>query len=443
MFQYGQLDKNNRWVKLANEIPWGKIEELYAKKFVNNGFPAKNVRIALGSLIIKQTLNCSDVETVNQVKENPYLQYFIGLKEYTSKAPFGASTLVDYRKRFSEDNILATINDMVIDDEEKGNDDKPNNGAIAIDATCAPADITFPQDLNLVNKAREKTEQLIDTLQIGSGELKPRTYRQKARKDFLNVSKSKKKTIKMLRKAIRKQLGYISRNFKYIDTMIASGSKLSKKETTVLAVLIELYEQQKFMHDNKKHSVPDSIVSICQPYIRPIPRGKAKAKTEFGAKVEISIVNGYARIETLNFNAYNEGGNLIRIIEKYRERYSCYPKRVLVDKLYRNRTNLNYCNERNIHITGPALGRPKKDRRVDKKQEYIDICDRNCVEGKFGEGKTAYGLDRIAARLKNTSECVIGIIFLVMNLNKRLRSLLCQFLNWVLGRYFWNKNITA
>jgi hypothetical protein len=446
VFPYGALNKNNRWVKLANEIPWDKIEVLYAEMFVNNGFPAKNIRIALGCLIIKQTLNCSDEETVNQVMENPYLQFFIGLKEYTESAPFGASSMVAFRKRFSEDDILKLINEMVIDDEksdDNDNNDKPNSGTIAIDATCAPADIAFPQDLKLLNDAREITENFIDKLHIPGKKPKPRTYRQEARKNFLNISKSKKKTYTKLRKAIRKQLGYIGRNFKYINTMLEDGGELSENDIEKLAVLVKLYGQQKSMHDEKKHSIPDRIVSICQPHIRPIPRGKAKAKTEFGAKVEISIIKGFARVETLSFDAYNEGGNLIGIVDKYKKRYGCYPERVLVDKLYRNRVNLAYCKEHGISITGPALGRPKKDTKIDKKQEYIDMCDRNCVEGKFGEGKTAYGLDRIAARLKNTSECVIRIIFLVMNLNKRLRNLLCQFLNWLFEWLFFDRKLTA
>lgn len=445
VFPYGTLNKNNRWVKLANEIPWDEIEVLYAKKFVNNGFPAKNIRIALGCLIIKQILNCTDQETVDQVAENPYLQYFLGLKEYTDKAPFGASSMVMFRKRFSEDDILATINELIINDENNNGDDdnKPNSGTIAIDATCAPADIAFPQDLILLNKARETTEKMIDKLHIQSDKPKPRTYRQQARKNFLNISKSKKKSSAKLRKAIRKQLGYISRNFKHIDTMLQAGCGLQTKDIEKLSILVKLYEQQKTMHDERNHSITDRIVSICQPHVRPIQRGKAKAKTEFGAKVEISIIKGFARVETLSFNAYNEGGNLIGIINEYKKRYGCYPERVLVDKLYRNRVNLAYCKEHGINITGPALGRPKKDTKIDKKQEYIDICDRNCVEGKFGEGKTAYGLDRIAAHLKNTSECVIRIIFLVMNLNKRLRNLLCQFLNWLLNYLFYDEKLTA
>lgn len=77
-----------------------EAEEAYAKQFVNNGNPAHPARIALGALIIKQELQCSDEWTVRHVSENPYLQYCLGLKEYTSKCPFGASTTVELRKRF-------------------------------------------------------------------------------------------------------------------------------------------------------------------------------------------------------------------------------------------------------------------------------------------------------------------------------------------------------
>lgn len=81
-------------------VPRDEAEEAYAKQFVNNGNPAHPARIALGALIIKQELQCSDEWTVRHVSENPYLQYCLGLKEYTSKCPVGASTTVELRKRF-------------------------------------------------------------------------------------------------------------------------------------------------------------------------------------------------------------------------------------------------------------------------------------------------------------------------------------------------------
>lgn len=437
IFPYGKLNENNRWIKLSKIIPWDEIEIKYSKKFRKKGNPAKSVRIALGTLIIQQTLNCSDRELVNQVSENPYLQFFIGLKEFQERAPFSASVLVDFRKRFSA-KFLAEINELIIESENKKDNEDDNNddydsdfsnkGTIIIDATCTPADIAFPQDLTLVNKSRENLEKIIDNLHDPADGKKPRTYRKKARKDFLNTSKSKRKTAKALRKAIGKQLNYIKRDLGYINTMIESGKCLSEKEIDILNVIKEVYLQQKEMFDNHKHSVANRIVNLKQPHIRPIVRGKASAKTEFGAKVEISVIDGYVRVEKLSWDAYNECDSLIGIVENFKSRTGKYPERVLVDKIYRNRKNLNFCKENHIRISGPALGRPKKDDTRDRKAEYIDLCDRNAVEGKFGEGKRAHGLNRIFAKLKETSECVINAAFLVLNLNKRLRSLLQLFL---------------
>ena len=443
IFPYGKLNENNRWVKLSKIIPWDDIESKYAKKFRKKGNPAKNVRIALGTLIIQQTLNCSDRELVNQVSENPYLQFFIGLKEFQERAPFSASVLVNFRKRFSA-KFLAEINELIIESENKKEDenndsDPPNSGALIIDATCTPADIAFPQDLSLLNKSRENLEKIIDNLHNSTDGKKPRTYRKKARKDFLNTSKAKRKTAKVVRKAIGKQLNYIKRDLGYINTMVKSGKFLSKKETEILKIVNEVYTQQKEMFDNHKHSVANRIVNLNQPHIRPIVRGKASAKTEFGAKVEISVVDGYVRVEKLSWDAYNECDSLIDIVEKFKNRTGRYPERVLVDKIYRNRKNLSYCKENNIRISGPALGRPKKDDTRDRKAEYIDLCDRNAVEGKFGEGKRAHGLNRIFAKLKETSECVINTAFLVLNLNKRLRSLLQLFFKKLLNLFQFEK----
>ena len=445
VFPYGKLNEDNRWVKLSKIIPWDEIEIKYAKKFKKKGNPAKNIRIALGSLIIQQTLNCSDRELVNQVSENPYLQFFIGLKEFQEKAPFSASVLVDFRKRFSS-KFLSEINELIIESGSKDNDsDKTdddsndtsgNNGTIIMDATCVPSDISYPQDLNLLNEARENLEKIIDNLNKDFKGKKPRTYRKVARNEFLKISKARKKPTKKLRKVIRKQLGYIHRDLGYINNMSEGGTLLTDKQKEKIDIIINVYNQQKEMFDNKKHSVKDRIVSLTQPYVRPIVRGKASAKTEFGAKVEISVINGFSRIEFLSWDAYNECDSLETIVERFKERNGHYPERVLADKIYRNRDNLNYCKSKGIRLSGPNLGRPRKDNVYDKKIEYIDLCDRNEVEGKFGEGKRKYGLNRILTKLKETSECVINIAFIVSNLNKRLRSLIKVMLNFILKLIF-------
>jgi len=98
-----------------------------------------------------------------------------------------------------------------------------------------------------------------------------------------------------------------------------------------------------------------------------IVRGKTKAPVEFGAKLDISVVDVYTRLEKVSFDAYNEAADLIEIIERYKERTGFYPSRILADKIYRNRGNLTFCKERGIRLSGPILGRPPKNAVLDKK----------------------------------------------------------------------------
>ena len=183
------------------------------------------------------------------------------------------------------------------------------------------------------------------------------------------------------------------------------------------------------MYKNKVHSVKNRIVSISQPYIRPIVRGKAKTPTEFGAKLDMSIdENGLSRLEKLSFDAYSESEVLIGAIENYHSRTGVYPKRVLVDKIYRNRANLNYCREHGIRISGPALGRPKKDPRIDKKQEYRDSVDRIEVERGFSLAKRCYGLGLIVTKLDTTTRSSIALSIVAMNVDRLAAFSLLEFL---------------
>lgn len=444
----GELDSQNRWVILSQLIPWHKLEENYAANFAESGLgpEAKSVRMALGALIIKEKCRFSDEETVLQIKENPYMQYFIGLPKYEHKAPFDASMMVHFRKRFPAD-VLMEINEMIClgdksaaDDKNDKDDDVPpsnesekkNKGTLIVDATCAPADIRFPTDLGLLNEAREKLEAMIDTLHkpmIGKT-CKPRTYRNEARRDFLNAIKNKKPKKNALRKAIGKQLRYVDRDLKIIKQLLkkeGSGS-LDDRQRQIHKTIAMLYEQQKTMHNQKSHRIEDRIVSICQPYVRPIVRGKAAAPTEFGAKLTISVCDGLTFVDRLSWDNFNEGVDLNQQLDAFRRRFRCDPEAVMADKIYRNRKNRETCNARQIRLSGRPLGRPNiKLEKEQRKLERMDNGIRNAVEGKFGEGKRRYRLGRIMAKLKQTNESVIVLQVLVMNLEHMLRLLFVRF----------------
>jgi Transposase domain (DUF772) len=116
----GRLSEDNRWVMMSKLIPWSEFESEYASLFSSEmGAPAKTFRMALGSLIIKEKLGTSDIETVEQIRENPYLQYFIGLSSYSNNYPFDASMLSHFRQRIGIDLVNKINKSMVSINEEK------------------------------------------------------------------------------------------------------------------------------------------------------------------------------------------------------------------------------------------------------------------------------------------------------------------------------------
>ena len=197
---------------------------------------------------------------------------------------------------------------------------------------------------------------------------------------------------------------------------------MSEKDMKKLSVIRTVYEQQRYMYENKVHTVPGRIVSISQPYIRPIVRGKAKSPTEFGIKLDLSVdEKGMARVEKQSFEAYNESETLVIAAEGYKARTGHYPKRILADTIYRNRRNLSYCKERGIRLSGPALGRPKKDPSEDRRQIYRDAVDRIEVERSFSLAKRCFGLGLIRTKLDTTTRSSIVLSIIAMNV-ERLRA---------------------
>jgi hypothetical protein len=118
----GTLNPQNRWIQLSELIPWEEFEEIYAENFSasDKGAPAKSFRTALGSLIIKEKLNITDRETVEQIRETPHLQYFIGMEGYHDEEPFDASLMVHFRKRIT-DTMLRAINERIHTEQLKKN----------------------------------------------------------------------------------------------------------------------------------------------------------------------------------------------------------------------------------------------------------------------------------------------------------------------------------
>jgi len=466
------LDEGNRWVKMSECIPWDELAEGYYQGLsTKQGRPAKDARLVIGAVIIKHKLCLSDQEAVAQIQENPYLQFFVGLPGYQMKAPFSPSLFVEIRKRMGQE-VFEVFHGAIIDSlesvktkrkssaqnqpppgsteqsQEQDDKDQPSDsrsttgetettqqGKLILDATVAPQAIRYPTDLSLLNEAREFSEQIIDKLYPKTEvKKKPRTYRQKARKVFLAVVKQRRPTARVRRRGIKQQLQYLRRNLGHIERLLehwSIGTRLPLPRWLLYRywVIQHVYEQQWEMYRNKSRRCDNRIVSISQPYVRPIIRGKQNKPVEFGSKLSVSLTDeGIARVDHLRWDAFHEGRDLKSQVKAYRTRYGCYPEAVLGDPVYGTRENRRYLKQHGIRFAGKPLGRPKKvteanreelkQLKAQRREEYLQ---RIPIEGKFGQGKNGYRLNYIRAKRADTSEAWINSIFLVMNLLILLR----------------------
>jgi len=367
--------------------------------------------------------------------------------------------MVHFRKRFTSEDI-ARINEELYrrthppKDPPEGGGSGGNKGTLVLDATVAPADIRYPTDLSLLNECRENQERIIDELSKRAkrkGRLL--TYqRKKARAKYLRVAKQKKARKSAIKRACKEQIGYIEKNLETLDALVLSlgADALTERQINRLETIETVLRQQKEHLANPKKSIENRIVSLRQPFVRPIVRGKAGRPVEFGQKLAFSVVDGFTFIDVQSFDNFNEGITLIASAEKYHARHSCWPEAILADTIYRNRGNRAWCKERQIRLSGPRLGRPNRNRgnrawckerqirlsgprlgrpkaseiQAQRDQAYRDSCDRNIVESRNGISKRRYGLDRIFAYLQETSHTEAAMSVFAMNAAWCLRALL-------------------
>lgn len=476
------LDPSNRWYKLANLLPWDEIERIYNKRLDNEhcGAGNKPARKIVGALIIKHKMNLSDEETIQAIIENPYMQYFVGLEVFTNSPIFDSSLFVHIRRRID----VESFNEMTVammdvasskigaeaaedtEDPDKNQDSgiggesstevdrfvdeegHLHQGNIKIDATCCDVEVKYPTDLDVLNDARELTERLIDKLCLLSGSSKPRTHRKEARGKFLSVVKKRRKSKNEIRHGIKQQLGYLGRNIISITNILSGSStsfydRLTPKERQWVGTAIKVYQQQKRMYDTNTHQCPNRIISVYQPHVRPIVRGKSKAKVEFGSKIGAAVVAGYTFIDHFSWDAYNESEDLEEHIKKYYERFGYYPVKCYADKIYMNRTNREILKKYHIRAAGKPLGRPTKEMQTEsyKVQSAKDMGERNEAESTFGTGKRVYRADNVRAKLPDTADAWTALCFFVKNVMKFLKELLFVLFGrgWLMLKKWYSK----
>lgn len=454
------LDLENRWVIMAKFIPWDKMAKVFYDRLDRyQGRSTVDLRTVLGTMFIQHSMNLTDRDAIQAIRENIYMQYFVGLPSFQTAQVFDHSLLPTLRKRLGkkgakklmdifaahsiEEQLVKHRKSRSVKSTPDSNDqhdsrteiesrsqpedqtqESENRGTVKIDATVIPQNITYPTDTKLLNHSRQLSEQIIDELYLHSPELwetKPRTYRKLARKKWLAFSKTRKPSKKKIKAQIKADLSYLKRNLRYIDEIMALliqkgiRIKLPNMLRKKMYVISEVYRQQMIMYRDGRKRIEDRIVSIEQPWVRPIVRGKAGRPVEFGAKINISLTENLISVDQSSFDAFNESTWLEDQIESYKDKFGYYPEYALIDKIYLNRANRKYLKSKGIQHLGQALGRPPKTKSKLSNSQVKKRNQRNHVEGVIGLGKLKYGLDNLRTKTKETSYCAIHFIALAMN----------------------------
>ena len=415
----GKLDENNRWLRIAELIPWEELESEYSDYFSDIGRPASDAHLVVGVFLLKHMTGLSDREVVQAVMENPYMQAFCGFEHFVTQASLDPSSLtklrkrlgVKYFKKLEEKTYRVLIDRKII--KGKG---------LLVDATVFPENVKYPNDVGLLNDVREWLVDHIKTSGKRAGKTY-RTYCRVAKKTYLNFSKKKTKTKKVVKQAKRQMLQFVRRNLRQLEDAVMMlqerGQEISHVIVEKLKVARTIYHQQLTMYKQNVHTIKDRVVSFHRPYVRPIKRGKEGGKkVEFGPKGALSHVDGFLFLDRLDHDNFSEGiPRVVREqIDNYETRFGKKPPSFTADRLYGNRKNRELLQNEEIRSAFKPLGRkgknrPSTDRWLKQKQK-----ERNRIEGHFGHGKTHYGLDRILYQGVEGAEMWIRAGILGMNL---------------------------
>lgn len=355
-----------------------------------------------------------------ELQENPYWQAFCGFERFLTEGTIHPSTLTKLRKRLGVKfvrDLEAQTYQVLIDKKiikAKG---------VLVDATIIPEKIKYPNDVELINDVREWAVKQIKNIGKSVG-TKIRTYCRKARQTFLNFSKKKRKSKKVIRKARKQLLQYTARNIRQIESVIEKGQEYGikglKELKERLVVGKTILDQQWEMHRTKSNRVKDRIVSFDRPWVRAKVRGKAGKTVEFGSKAAMVYVDGALFLDEIRHESYSEADEIVvkKHLRAYRERFGKKPSSFTADQLYGNKKVRAIMEAEKIRPSFVKLGRKKRNslcRWAKQKQR-----ERNRIEGAFGNGKEHYQLNAVKYHGTDGAELWTRGSILGMNLKMAL-----------------------
>lgn len=423
----GGLRADNRWMRLAALIPWEELETTYRTYFSEGmGRPAKDARLICGLLVVKHGEGYSDERVVEEYLENPYVQVFCGEETFITDGGIDPSLLSKLRKRLGA-MFFQKLEHDVLEVLKRRRIIRP--GEHLLDATVVPANMEYPTDAKLLNRAREWVVKVIRVIRRRCDvKGKVRTYCRKARAAYLGFSKKRKKTKAMVRLMRGKLLRYLRRNIRQLEDLLREhGRRLRRNERAFvqqrLATVKMVYDQQRELWKTRARTVKERIVSLHLPHIRPIVRGKDGRDVEFGPKILLSWVDGYGFLDELKFEAHNEGSLWEKSLDLHKKRFGEFPTESTGDGIFGTRANRAMLKGKGVRGGVKALGRSANTTENKKWLREKQKVRGSRMEGLIGHAKSHFGLDRIRYTIKDGEEMWIRLGLLAMNLSTAVKSM--------------------
>lgn len=428
----GKINLKNRWIRLSELVPWEELEERYVMYFDwKHRNRIKNCRLMTGLMIGKHLMSLSDEGVVEYLHENPYFQYFCGFESFVSDCEGSAvdpSLLSKRRKRLGKEYFKKFEGEIINVLQERG---LIKGKKVMLDATVIPGNISYPNDVKVMNQARKWLCQTILKVKNAlNPKIKIRTYRRKAEQLYVSFQRTKKKTKARIKKTKKAMLGYLRRNIRQLESLVVEYeepfcwkskelkyyvvSEVKKK----LKVAKRIYEQQREMIEKKTNRVKERIVSFYEPKIRPIVRGKEGKSVEFGPKIHVANVEGYALVDKVSYESFHEGKELKRSLELHEKRFGRKPEKVYADEIYGTRENRSYLKSEEIEECFRPVGRVAEEVRKVKKKERKK---RNQIEGLIGTLKESWELNKIRYKINGGADVQISLAMGTHNLKRALR----------------------
>lgn len=280
------------------------------------------------------------------------------------------------------------------------------------DASCYESQMRYPTDAKLLWECVERTYRMMCVISRSLGEHRMRTKYNDVAKAHMAYVKQRKHNKRQTRRIIRRLLSLEDKMLVEIRRQMRTHEDrklLSDKDMMQLETMTKIYRQQKshFESGDSRESVPDRIVSVSKPYIRPIVRGKEVKTVEFGAKCNNIQIDGISFIEKLSFNAFNEGTRLKHCVSLSKRLFGVDVKKIGGDRGYSGNDNRTFCKDNGIETSFVQKGRTGKDEVKAAVRKELARVRATAMEGSFGTQKEHYGLRKVAARIKSTEKLMI------------------------------------